>query len=256
MSRGGARGVFHLRVALLALLLFAAAPACAGQVHVAVAANFSAVAEELAAAFERKTGNEVVVSAGATGALYAQITQGAPYDVFLAADNKRPLQSVDNGYGVEGTVFTYAIGKLVLFSPSVDVGDGEAALREGRFQHLAIADPASAPFGAAAIAVIEGLGLTEQVEPKLVTGQSIAQALQFVDSGNAELGFVALSEVIGRTDGSRWMVPQELYPPIIQDAVLLKTGAGNATARDFLEFLRSAEGRAIIARYGYDTERE
>jgi molybdate transport system substrate-binding protein len=129
-------------------------------------------------------------------------------------------------------------------------------LQGGGFQHIAIADPATAPYGAAAIAVIAALGATDVLTPKLVTGQSISQALQFVDSGNAELGFVALSQVIGRTDGHQWLVPQGLYPPIVQDAVLLKTGADNAAAKDFLAYLTSPEGRTIIEKYGYETEME
>lgn len=238
----------------LGLLAAVATPAAAETVNVAVAANFSAVADELGALFNEKTGNDVAISAGATGALYTQITQGAPFQVFLSADNKRPTQSVTDGFGVEGTVFTYAIGKLVLYSPSIDVTDGKAVLEGGAFEHIAIADPATAPYGAAAVAAMTALGVNDALTPKLVTGENITQTLQFIDSGNAELGFVALSQVVNKTDGHQWLVPADLYAPIIQDAVLLKTGENSDAARAFIEFLNSPEAKAVIARYGYETD--
>jgi molybdate transport system substrate-binding protein len=225
----------------------------AEEVSVAVAANFSAAAEELAAAFKAKMGHDILLSAGATGALYTQVTQGAPFQVFLSADNKRPAQAVTDGFGVEGSSFTYAVGKLVLFSPSLDLADAEAALKGGAFEHIAIADPATAAYGAAAVEAMTRLGVDGALQPKLVTGENIAQTLQFVESGNAELGFIALSQVIGSEDGSQWLVPQELYSPIIQDGVLLKTGEDSVAAKAFLEFLQSNEGRAIIESYGYAT---
>lgn len=242
-----------MRAALLLLLALIATPTSAAEISAAVAANFTRPAEELGAAFTARTGDTVTFSFGATGALYTQISQGAPFQVFLSADNKRPAQAVGEGFGVEGTVFTYAAGKVVLYSPTLDLTDGEAVLRAGAFQHIAIADPKTAPYGAAGLEVVEKLGLTEAITPRLVTGENISQTLQFIDSGNAELGFVALSQVIGKPATQVWAVPADLYAPILQDAVLLKPGEAEPAARAFLEFLRSDEGRAIIARYGYDT---
>jgi molybdate transport system substrate-binding protein len=245
------------RSALLSALLLslAALPASAAEVSAAVAANFTKPAEELGRAFAEKTGDTVTFSFGATGGLYTQIGQGAPFEVFLAADNKRPALAVADGLGVEGTVFTYAVGKLALYAPTLDVTDGAAVLADGDFQHLAIADPATAPYGAAAIEVIDRLGLTEALEPKTVTGENISQTLQFVESGNAELGFVALSQVAGKSAPHVWLVPAEDYAPILQDAVLLKAGEDNPAARAFLEFLQGDEARAIIESYGYETGR-
>ncbi len=247
-SRGGSGSLgLALCVALAPL------PAAAGEVSVAVAANFTRPAEALGAAFTAKTGDTVSFSFGATGALYTQITHGAPFEVFLAADAKRPSQAVSEGVGVEGSVFTYAVGKVVLYSPSLDMTDGAAVLKAGSFQKIAIADPSTAPYGAAAVEAIDKLGLTEALSLKLVTGESITQALQFVESANAELGFVALSQVIDRPAAQVWRVPEDLYAPIRQDAVLLKTGEADPAAAAFLAFLQSEEGKAIIASYGYDT---
>lgn len=242
-------------LALLALGL-AAGEATAAEVSVAVAANFTRPAEQIAAAFEAKTGDRVVLSTGSTGGLYAQIAQGAPFAVFLAADDKRPAQAVAEGHGVAGTVFTYAIGKTVLYSPGTDVTDGEAVLRNGDFEHIAVADPASAPYGAAAMQVIAALGLADALAPRIVTGENITQTLQFVESGNAELGFVALSQVVDKPAQEVWHLPQELDVPIRQDAVLLATAASDPTAKTFIEFLRSAEVKTIIQRYGYEVSGE
>ncbi len=242
----------------LALLLslsvaFVSGSVSAAEISAAVAANFTKPAEELGAAFTAKTGDTVTFSFGATGALYTQITQGAPFQVFLSADNKRPTQSVTEGFGVDGTVFTYAIGKVVLYSPTLDLTDGEAVLKAGEFQHIAIADPKTAPYGAAGLEVVEKLGLTDAITPKQVTGENITQTLQFIDSANAELGFVALSQVIDKPAPQVWTAPSELYSPILQDAVLLKTGEAEPAAKAFLEFLQSDEGKAIIHKYGYET---
>lgn len=234
---------------LAATLLSATAQA--ESASVAVAANFTAVAEELAAAFKTKTGHELVLSFGASGALYTQITQAAPFDVFLSADSARPAKAVADGFGVKGSNFTYAIGKLTLLSSGADITDGEAALRAGDYQKLSIADPKAAPYGAAAMEVLEKLGLTAAVTPKLVTGENITQALQFVLTGNAELGFVAASQVGEAPSTQVWMVPAELYSPILQDAVLLQTGADNEAATAFLDYLRSDAGKAIITAAGY-----
>lgn len=237
-----------------AALLFSVScgPALAGDASVAVAANFTKPAEELGAAFAARTGDMVTFSFGATGQLYTQISQGAPFEVFLAADTKRPAQAVAEGLGVEGTVFTYAVGKVVLYSPTIDVTDGAAVLSGDAYHHLAIADPKTAPYGAAAVEALMMLELTDAVAAKLVTGENISQTLQFVDSGNAELGFVALSQVADKPGTQVWRVPQEFYAPILQDAVLTKVGEADPAARAFLDFLRGDEARAIIEKYGYE----
>ncbi|MGV3491257.1 MAG: molybdate ABC transporter substrate-binding protein [Devosia sp.] len=243
------------RITLLAglsLVALMSAPALAAEVSAAVAANFTKPAEELGAAFAAKTGDTVTFSFGATGALYTQLTQAAPFDVFISADNKRPAQAVTEGHGVEGTVFTYAIGKVVLYSPTIDLTDGAAVLAANAFQHISIADPATAPYGAAGVEVIEKLGLTAALTPKIVEGENISQALQFIDSANAELGFVALSQVIDKPASQLWIVPAEDYSPILQDAVLTTHGADNEAAKAFLAFLQSDEGVAIIEKYGYE----
>lgn len=247
---------------LLGLSVALSGSVSAAEVSAAVAANFSTAAEELAAAFTAKTAHTVSLSFGATGALYTQISQGAPFEVFLSADAKRPALAVTEGLGVEGTVFTYAVGALALYGPGMNLTDARAVLAGGSYEHLAIADPATAPYGAAALATLNELGLTSAVEDRLVTGENITQALQFVESGNAELGFVALSQVIWLRRGQIypeppnygkdiWEVPVNLYPPIRQDAVLLKAGADNPAAAAFLAFLRSDEAREIIMNHGY-----
>jgi molybdate transport system substrate-binding protein len=222
-------------------------------VSVAVAANFADAAKQIAAEFKTKTGNEVTISSGATGQLYTQISQSAPFEILLSADSTTPKKAIDNGFGVKGTEFTYAIGKLVLFSADPALVKGEATLKDDKFQKISIADPKTAPYGAAAVAVIAKLGLTDKLQPKIVTGTSIAQAYQFVDSKNAELGFVALSQVVNRKDGSQWLVPQADYKPITQDAVLLTPGKDSKAAKDFLAFLKSADGVKIIKSFGYET---
>ncbi len=231
----------------------APAPAAGAETSVAVAANFTAPAEEIAAAFEAATGDSIALSFGATGGLYAQITQGAPFTVFLAADDRRPAQAVAEGFGLEGSVFTYAVGRLVLYGPGIDVTDGEAVLRAGTFEHLAIADPNTAPYGAAAMQVLDALGVAEPLSGKIVTGENITQAQQFVESGNAELGFLALSQVIGKPAPQTWIVPETLHAPILQDAVLLKTGEDDEVATAFIDFLKGEEARAIIEKYGYES---
>ena len=246
------RHFLGLAVAVSAALTFA--PAYAGSVNAAVAANFTKVAQDLAAKFKAKTGNEVVLSFGATGALYTQITQAAPFEVFLSADDKRTKTAIKDGFGVEGTDFTYAVGKVVLYSPTIDLTDGAAVLTGGAFQHLAVADPEAAPYGAAAMAVLDKLGVTAAVTPKIVTGENITQTQQFVDSGSAELGFVAASQVVGKPAMQVWFAPQEDYSAIKQNAVLLKTGAGNQAAKDFLDYLKSDEAVAVIKASGYTLE--
>ena len=237
-------------IGLLALCL-SGGVAAAAQTNVAVAANFTDAAKEIALAFRQKTGDDAVLSFGATGQLYTQITQDAPFEILLSADAERPKKAVVDGLGVADSRFTYAIGKLVLWSKDPAVVRGEETLKSGSFSKLSICNPTAAPYGAAAVETMKALKLYEVLQPKLVQGANISQAFQFVDSGNAELGFVALSQLAGKSGGSRWDVPQNLYQPILQDAVLLKKGAGNTAATGFMAFLKGPEARAIIAKYGY-----
>jgi molybdate transport system substrate-binding protein len=230
------------------------APARADKTHVAVAANFNEPAREIAALFRKKTGHEAILITGASGAFYAQITHGAPFEVFLSADEERPRLAVENGFAVPDSRFTYAIGKLVLWSRVVDVTNGEDVLKAGNFRKLSIANPASAPYGAAAVETMKALSVWDALQPKLVQGSSIAQAFQFIDTRNAELGFVALAQLYGVKGGTRWMVPDKLHSPILQDAVLLKKGADNKAAKAFLAFLKGPEARAVIERFGYVLE--
>ena len=238
---------------LIASVLIAA-QASAGQTNIAVAANFTKPAKEIAAAFKAKTGHEAVLSFGSSGQFYTQITQEAPFQIFLSADQERPKKLVDQGLGVADSRFTYAIGKLVLWSKNPDLVKGEDTLKSNSFAKLSICDPTAAPYGAAAVETMKSLKLYESLQPKLVQGANISQAFQFVDTGNAELGFVALSQVAGNNTGSRWLVPQDLYKPIRQDAVLLKKGAGNESATAFMTFLKGPEAHAIIEKYGYASD--
>ena len=241
------------RLVLPSLLLLGLTVAVhAESVSVAVAANFAEAAKALGTAFKAKTGDDLALSSGATGALYTQISQGAPFEIFLSADSKTPKKAIEGGFGVKDTEFTYAVGQLVLFSTDAKLVTGADTLAAAKFEKLAIADPKTAPYGAAAMEVLKKLKLADTLAPKLVTGTSIAQAYQFVDSRNAELGFVARSQVIGRKDGSQWLVPQEDYSPLTQDAVLLTSGKDSAAARDFLAFLKSDDGVKIIMSFGYE----
>jgi len=231
-----------------------APPVLAAQTHVAVAANFAEPAREIAAMFMQKTGHEAILITGASGAFYTQITHGAPFEVFLSADEERPKLAVENGFAVPDSRFTYAIGKLVLWSRVVDVTKGEDALKAAAFRRISIANPTSAPYGAAAVETMKALGVWDALQPKLVQGNSIAQAFQFVDTRNAELGFVALAQLYGINEGTRWLVPESLHSPIRQDAVLLKTGADSEASKAFLAFLKGPEARAVIERFGYALE--
>lgn len=228
--------------------------ASAAQTNVAVAANFAEAAKEIAALFNRKTGHELVLSFGTSGQFYTQITQGAPFQVFLSADETRPKKLVEDGLAVAETRFTYAIGKLVLWSKTADLVRGEETLKAASFAKLSVTNPVAAPYGAAAVETMKSLKLHEQLRSKLVEGATVTQAYQFVETGNAELGFVALSQLASVETGSRWLVPQELYSPIRQDAILLKNGLSNAAATDFVSFLKGPEARAIINKYGYVTD--
>lgn len=241
-----------MRAPLFALLAFwtiFVAPAQAGEANVAVAANFAEPAKEIAAAFKAKTGHAITLSFGASGQIAAQIRQAAPFDVFLSADDERPKALAAEGLGVASTRFTYAVGKLVLWSRREGAAS-ESALRAGAFERLAIANPLAAPYGAAALETLKTLGLADALKPKIVEGTSIAQAFQFAETGNAEFAFVALSQTIGK-GGSVWLVPQNLYAPILQDAILLKQGEANEAARAFLAFLQTGAARAVIERFGY-----
>ena len=244
--------------ALLALalgVLLGARGARAEEARVAVASNFVGPMRKLSAEFTKRTGHATVIVSGATGKLYAQIKNGAPFDLLLAADQKTPRQLELDGLAAPGTRFTYAVGKLVLFSTKPNLAqEGAATLRAGSFSHLAIANPKLAPYGAAAVAVMTKLGLLEALTPKLVVGENIAQTLQFVESGNAELGFLAWSQVVEGDKpraGSYWLVPDDLYPTISQDAVVLRNSAKNRAATAFAEFLKSDIAQRLIGEAGY-----
>ncbi|HSC81580.1 MAG TPA: molybdate ABC transporter substrate-binding protein [Chitinolyticbacter sp.] len=240
-----------LRLALLAL--FTALPLHAAEVRVAVAANFAGPMKAIAADFERASGHTVIISTGATGKFYAQIVAGAPFDVLLAADDETPKKLEDEGQAVAGSRFSYAVGRLVLWRAKVGPVN-EAVLKAGNWRKLAIANPKVAPYGRAAVEALSALKLYDAVLSKLVQGENIAQTHQFVASGNAELGLIALSQVFddGRiTSGAGWIVPEQLHQPIRQDAALLKRGANNAAAKALLTYLKSEPARQLIARYGY-----
>lgn len=242
--------------ALLVSWMAAWAPvAGAAQVQVAVAANFTAPMKEIAAVFERDTGHRALLSFGASGKFYAQVRNGAPFELLLAADDKTPARLEADGLAVPGTRFTYAVGRLALWSPKPGLVDAEGlVLRRPDLAHLAIANPRSAPYGAAALAVLDKLGLSRALGPKLVYGENIAQAHQFVSTGNAELGFVAMSQVYrdGKLSaGSGWIVPAALHPPIRQDAVLLRRAGANPAAHALARYLVSGKAKAIMRSYGY-----
>ena len=228
----------------------------AAEVSVAVAANFAAPMQKLAAAFEQDTGHTATLVVGSTGKLYAQIKNGAPFQVLLSADDETPARLERDGLGLAGTRFTYAVGRLVLWSRQPGLVDDKGdVLRSGKFKRIALADPKLAPYGAAAVDVLTGLGLMSWLAPKFVQGENIAQAYQFVATGNAELGFVARAQVFadGRlTQGSAWTVPASLHAPIRQDAVLLNAGKGQPAAAALMAYLRSDKARAIIRSFGYE----
>ncbi len=236
-------------------LMLASLCARADEVTVAVAANFSGPLARIAEGFTAATGHTLKVSSGPTGKFYSQIISGAPFEVLIAADDETPKKLIAAGHAVAGSQFTYAIGQLVLWSAQPGLVDDQGAvLASGRFTRLAIANPKTAPYGQAGLEVLKARGLSDAVTPKLVTGESIAQAYQFVFSGNAELGFVALSQVAvpGKAlIGSYWRVPANLYGEIRQDAVLLKTGQNKAGAISLLAYLKSAAARTVIQSFGY-----
>jgi molybdate transport system substrate-binding protein len=231
-----------------------ASHAAAEELRVAVAANFAEPMQQIASSFEQATGDKVELVSGSTGKFYAQISNGAPFDVLLAADEQTPRKLAAEGNAVAASEFTYAIGKLVLWSPSQGTLDsGPEVLKKAAFQHLSVANPVLAPYGAAAVAVMKALGVYESLKLKIVQGENITQAYQFVSTGAAELGFVALSQVMkdGKVQGSAWIVPAELYPAIRQDAIILAQGSHKRAAGRFLDYLRSDAARAVIASFGY-----
>lgn len=227
----------------------------AAELSVAVAANFTAPMQKIAKAFEKETGHTLVLSFGSTGKFYAQIKNGAPFEVLFAADDETPARLEREGQGVAGTRFTYAIGKLVLWSKQPDLVDDKGeVLRAGSFDRIALADPKLAPYGAAALQTLNQLGLAQALGSKLVQGENIGQTYQFVATQNAPLGFVALSQVLvdGRmTEGSAWMVPQTLHDPIRQDALILAKGKNNPAAPELVRYLKGESAKNIIRAYGY-----
>jgi molybdate transport system substrate-binding protein len=230
-------------------------PLLAAEVQVAVAANFTAPMQVIAADFEKATGHKAQLAFGATGKFYAQIRNGAPFEVLLAADDETPARLEKEGAAVAGSRFTYAIGQLALWSAKPGYVDAKGAvLKQGAFTHLALANPKLAPYGAAAVETLGKLGLLGSIEAKFVQGENIAQTYQFISTGNAELGFVALSQIVedGKLKrGSAWIVPASLHSPIRQDAVVLVKGKGNPAAAALLTFLKSDKARAVIQAYGY-----
>ena len=237
------------------LALLGTALAHADEVQVAVAANFTAPMQKIAAEFEKDTGHKAQLAFGATGKFYAQINNGAPFGILLAADDTTPEKLAKEGKGVADSRFTYAIGTLVLWSPKAGyVDDKGEVLKTGDYKHIAIANPKLAPYGLAAMQTLGKLGLTAQVQPKIVQGENIGQTYQFAASGNAQLGFVALSQVMedGRLrEGSAWVVPEAMHEPIRQDAIVLNSAKDNAAAKALMEYLKGDKARAIIKSYGY-----
>ena len=244
-----------MKAVVLLIAASAAGPARAGEVQVAVAANFAGPLARIAEGYAAATGHTLKVSAGATGKFYSQIVAGAPFEVLIAADDETPKKLIAQGLAVAGSNVTYALGKLVLWSAQPGyVDDQGAVLAALRYQHLALANPKLAPYGQAGMEVLKARGLLDAVGPRLVTGETIAQTYQFIASGNAELGFVALSQVAvpGKpVTGSYWLVPPSLYGEIRQDAVLLEPGQGNPAATALLAYLKSDAAKSVIRSFGY-----
>jgi len=247
------------RAALLGLLGLTLALAMergvAAEVRVAVAANFTATMQQLVERFERQSGHQVLVSYGSSGKLYAQLLNAAPFDLFLSADSARPQRLEQEGLALPGSRFTYALGRLTLWSSDKAlVVEGGKVLASDRYRRLAVANPKTAPYGVAALETIDALGLRAAVTDRLVYGENIAQTYQFVASGNAQLGLVALAQVQATQQGSWWLVPAALHAPLRQQAVLLKRGKDNAAATALHAYLQSDEARGIIKAGGYDVE--
>jgi len=245
-----------IRPTLLICSLLLSQSASAEEVQLAVAANFTAPMQKIAAEFEKDSGHKARLMFGATGKFYAQISNGAPFEVLLSADDETPARLERDGLAVAGSRFTYATGRLVLWSPREGyVDDKGDVLKKGDFRHLSIANPKTAPYGAAAIQTLSKLGLLPALEPRFVQGENIAQTHSFIVSGNAELGFIALSQVFrdGRlASGSAWIVPANLHEPIRQDAVLLAKGQSNPAAAALLKYLKGDKAQSIIKSFGYE----
>jgi molybdate transport system substrate-binding protein len=238
---------------IFVLLYISITPATAGEIRIAVAANFAPTLAKITRAFEEKTGHQVILASGSTGRHYAQIINGAPFDAFFAADAARPRLLEEAGIGITNSRYSYAVGRLVLWSPQPGLVDDKGAiLSSNRFRRLAIANPRLAPYGSAAKEVLQGMLQWEKLQDKLVQGENINQAFQFVHSGNAQLGFIAASQLAGRgklASGSRWFVPAKMYTPILQQAIQL---TNSDIARQFMEFALTSEAREIITKNGYD----
>jgi molybdate transport system substrate-binding protein len=253
------RNVMQFRLqAVLCIVFFHVwlTAATAEEVRVAVAANFLATLNEIVKNFEKDTGHTVVVSSGSSGKLYAQIKNGAPFEIFFSADTNRPRTLEEEGLAVQGSRFIYSVGRLTLWSPDPDLvkENGETVLTNSKFDHLAIANPVTAPYGASAKKALEKMNLWDRVKDKLVQGENIGQTFQFVYSQNAQLGFVALAQVMDPKisgSGSRWDVPPAFHDPLEQEVVLLVTGQNNSAAKEFLEYVQGEKSRAIIEQFGY-----
>ncbi len=243
-------------ILLLAAFFSLAMQVRAAEVSVAVAANFTAPMQKIAQAFEQETGHKAILAFGATGNFYAQIRNGAPFQILLAADDETPVRIEKEGLGVAGSRFTYATGKLVLWSKQPGLVDDKGEiLRSGKFQRIALANPKLAPYGAAAIETMAKLGVLQENQSKVVQGENIAQTYQFISTENAQLGFVALSQVFADgkiAQGSAWIVPSTLHSAIRQDAILLTKGNDNPAAMALMNFLRSNSAKAVIRSYGYE----
>jgi molybdate transport system substrate-binding protein len=243
----------HISIAILTLI--ASTLTSAAEIKVAVAANFAQTLKEISTIFEKDTGHKLAITQGSTGKLYAQISQGAPFEIFLSADDETPEKLITEGKAIQGTRFTYAIGRLALWSPKPDlVDDGGSVLKTDKFRFLAIANARVAPYGRAAVQVMQKLGVLASIEPRVVQGESITQTFQFVSTGNAQLGFVALSQISENgkiKTGSAWIVPENMHEQLRQDAVLLNPGKDSGAATALLNFLKSDKAKKIISAHGY-----
>jgi len=251
--------IFRFFAVVAGIMIGAAVPASARDITVAAAANFVGTLQKLTTIFEAAGGRKVTVISGSTGKLATQIAQGAPFDIFLSADDKATKKLLESGQAVVDSEFTYAIGTLALFSadPSLVRGNGADVLRAGAFDKLAIANPRTAPYGGAAVSTMKALGVAEALKEKIVMGENISQTFQMIDTGNAQVGFVALSQVRESESGKRgshWIVPADLHAPIRQNAVLLKRAESSKDARDFLAFLRGPAAREVISAAGYSVD--
>ncbi|GJL80918.1 MAG: molybdate ABC transporter substrate-binding protein [marine bacterium B5-7] len=237
--------------ALSCLLANRISPTLASDVLIAVASNFTEPAIEIGEQFKKATGFDASFSFASSGQLYAQVSQGAPFHVFLSADQNRPTRAIEEGLAVIGSQFTYAFGQLVLYSPDPDRVHGESTFDNLFTGRLAIANPTTAPYGSAGLEVLSNMNVLGKLRDRLVRGNNIAQVYQFVETGNVSAGFVALSQVVNHQHGSRWIVPRKLYSPIAQDAVLLESGARNLAAMAFMKYLKTEDAKSVMARYGY-----